>query len=185
MLSHFSHVQLFVTPWTAAHQAPLSMGFSRQEYWSGLLCPPPDRLISIPMSIHKPISRLMPEPISILTPISIYLSTDLSVGCPHSPPGGLPCWNPMPPGTAGTPIKVRQGSTLCSKLAAGQNSPGQQDSVHFLIVPWKSQWQSHTCENMLVGFRGKLGTWWIGIPHAAVNNPSSKRFQKIKLKKFF
>ena len=31
---------LFVTLWTVAHQAPLSMGFSRQEYWSGLLCPP-------------------------------------------------------------------------------------------------------------------------------------------------
>ena len=31
-----SRVQLFVTPWTAAHQAPQSMGFSRQEYWSGL-----------------------------------------------------------------------------------------------------------------------------------------------------
>ena len=31
-----SHVQLFVTLWTVAHQAPLSMGFSRQEYWSGL-----------------------------------------------------------------------------------------------------------------------------------------------------
>src|SRR5574341_1386602 len=30
-----------VTPWTAAHQAPLFMGFSRQEYWSGLSCPPP------------------------------------------------------------------------------------------------------------------------------------------------
>ena len=32
----FSHVQLFVTPWTAAYQAPLLMGFSRQDYWSGL-----------------------------------------------------------------------------------------------------------------------------------------------------
>ena len=31
-----SRVRLFVTPWTVAHQAPLSMGFSRQEYWSGL-----------------------------------------------------------------------------------------------------------------------------------------------------
>ena len=31
----FSCVQLFVTPWTVAHQAPLSMGFSRQEYWGG------------------------------------------------------------------------------------------------------------------------------------------------------
>ena len=36
-----SHVQLFVTLWTVACQAPLSMGFSRQEYWSGLSFPPP------------------------------------------------------------------------------------------------------------------------------------------------
>ena len=35
VLSHFICVQLFVTPWTIAHQVPLSMGFSRQEYWSG------------------------------------------------------------------------------------------------------------------------------------------------------
>ena len=39
MLSHFSHVQLFATLWTVAHQAPLSMGFSKQEYWSGLSFP--------------------------------------------------------------------------------------------------------------------------------------------------
>ena len=37
-------VRLFVTPWTAAHQAPLSMGFSRQEYWSGLPFPSPGDL---------------------------------------------------------------------------------------------------------------------------------------------
>ena len=36
MLSHFSHVRLLATLWTVARQAPLSMGFSRQEYWSGL-----------------------------------------------------------------------------------------------------------------------------------------------------
>ena len=35
---------LFVTPWTLAHQAPLSVGFLRQEYWSGLPCPPPGDL---------------------------------------------------------------------------------------------------------------------------------------------
>ena len=38
-LNHFSHVRLFVTPWTVAPQASLSMGFSRQGYRSGLLCP--------------------------------------------------------------------------------------------------------------------------------------------------
>ena len=44
MLSPFSCVQLFATLWTTACQAPLSMGFSRQEYWNGLLCPPPGDL---------------------------------------------------------------------------------------------------------------------------------------------
>ena len=43
-LSHFSHVQLYATLWTVARQAPLSRGFSRQEYWSGLPCPPPGDL---------------------------------------------------------------------------------------------------------------------------------------------
>ena len=41
MLSHFSRVWLCATLWTAAHQAPLSTGFSRQEYWSGLPFPSP------------------------------------------------------------------------------------------------------------------------------------------------
>ena len=41
LLSRFSRVQLCATPWTAAHQAPLSMGFSWQEYWSGLPLPSP------------------------------------------------------------------------------------------------------------------------------------------------
>ena len=44
MLSRFSRVQLSMTPWIGARQAPLSKGFSRQEYWSGLPCPPPGDL---------------------------------------------------------------------------------------------------------------------------------------------
>ena len=45
-----SCVSLFVTPWTAAYQAPLSMGFSRQEYWSGVPLPSP-QLISTDLLI--------------------------------------------------------------------------------------------------------------------------------------
>ena len=41
LLSCFSHVRLCATPWTAAYQAPPSMGFSRQEYWSGVPSPSP------------------------------------------------------------------------------------------------------------------------------------------------
>ena len=51
---HFSHVQLFATLWTVDHQAPLFMGLSRQEYWSGLPCPPPNPEIEpvALMSLH-------------------------------------------------------------------------------------------------------------------------------------
>ena len=44
VLSSFSHVQLFATPGTVAYQAPLPMGFSRQEHWSGLPFPAPGDL---------------------------------------------------------------------------------------------------------------------------------------------
>ena len=57
MLSHFNQVQLFATPWTVAHQAPLSMGFSGQEYWSGLPCPPPGDL---PDPGIEPVSLMSP-----------------------------------------------------------------------------------------------------------------------------
>ena len=58
-----SRVQLFVTPWTAAYQAPPSMGFSRQEYWSGvpspsLLCESTASLYSLPRSILTCIVRI-------------------------------------------------------------------------------------------------------------------------------
>ena len=50
ILSHFSPIWLFATLWTVAHQALLSTGFSRQEYWSEFPCPPPGDL-SKPMSL--------------------------------------------------------------------------------------------------------------------------------------
>ena len=57
MLSRFSCVQLFVTLWTVACQAPLSMVFSRQEHWSGLPCPPPGDL---PDPGIEPVSLMSP-----------------------------------------------------------------------------------------------------------------------------
>ena len=46
VLSHFSHVQIFAALGTIACQTPLSMGFSRQEYWNLLPCPPPGALLN-------------------------------------------------------------------------------------------------------------------------------------------
>ena len=56
LLNRFSHVQLFVTPWTIAAQAPLSMGFSRQKCFSGLSCPPPGDLPNPRIEPRPPVS---------------------------------------------------------------------------------------------------------------------------------
>ena len=68
MLSWFSCVRLFVTLWTAALQAPLSMGSSRQERWSGLPCPPPGDLP------HPGIGLLILYQLSYQEGISFYRS---------------------------------------------------------------------------------------------------------------
>ena len=47
LLSHFSRVLFLATPWTAAHQAPPSMGFSKQEYWNGVPLPSLKNLLAI------------------------------------------------------------------------------------------------------------------------------------------
>ena len=70
MISCFNCVRLFVTLWTVAHQTLLSMGFSRQEYWSGLLCPPAGDL---------------PNP--GIKPVSLALQAD---SLPSEPPGKPP-----------------------------------------------------------------------------------------------
>ena len=60
-----SHVLLFVTPWTIAHPAPGSMGFSRQEYWSWWLFPPPGDLPNPGFEPGPPVSQedsLLSEP---------------------------------------------------------------------------------------------------------------------------
>ena len=49
-----SHVRLFATPWTVTYQAPLSMGFYRQEYWSGLPFPSPGDLPNPGMEPRSP-----------------------------------------------------------------------------------------------------------------------------------
>ena len=64
-----SHVRLFATPWTAAYQALLSMGFSRQEYWSGVL--PRLVIIFLPSSKRLLISWLQSPSAVILEPPKI------------------------------------------------------------------------------------------------------------------
>ena len=69
LLSHFSHVQLFATPWTVACQAPLSMGFPRQEYWSGLPFPPPRELPDPGMEATSPVSSALADEFFTTDPV--------------------------------------------------------------------------------------------------------------------
>ena len=78
MLSRFSCVYLYAMLWTAAHQAPLSMGFSRQEYWSGV--PLPSLVQGRPGVIHLKVPLYM----SCSLRFSPFLLTSLEVGS-HSP----------------------------------------------------------------------------------------------------
>ena len=79
VLSHFSRVQLFVTLWTKARQFSLSMGFSRQEYWSGFLCPPPGDLPNPGI-----------EPTSLMSPALGKFFTTEPPGKPFPSPGDPP-----------------------------------------------------------------------------------------------
>ena len=56
-----SRVRLFAIPWTVAHQAPLSMGFSRQEYWSGLPLPSPTVILEPPRIKSLTVSIVSPS----------------------------------------------------------------------------------------------------------------------------
>ena len=83
VLTHFSHARLFATPLTVSHQSPLSMGFSKQEYWNGLPCPPPGDLPDSgikPTALHG-FSRMSPALQAILYPLShlgslVFIPTD-------------------------------------------------------------------------------------------------------------
>ena len=66
-----SQVQLLVSPWTAAYQAPPSMGFSRQEYWSGVPLPSPLFQLASPKLVTLPCLALLTEiPVKAMAPHS-------------------------------------------------------------------------------------------------------------------
>ena len=73
VLSRFSRTRFFATIWTIAHYIPLSMGFSRQEYWSGLPCPPPGYLYNPGI---EPESFMSPKfsPVQSLSHVRLFVT---------------------------------------------------------------------------------------------------------------
>ena len=87
-----SHVQLFATPWTIAYQAPLSMEFSRQEYWNGLPFPSPGDLPEPGIEPGSP--ALQTDTVSPETPAKQPPAPVPTANCP--PPAGLTGSPPSP-----------------------------------------------------------------------------------------
>ena len=78
MLNYFTCVQVFATPWTVAHQTPLSMGFTKQEYWSRLPYPPPRDLPNSGIEFTSPTSPALAG--GFFTTKATYQKAPSSVG---------------------------------------------------------------------------------------------------------
>ena len=108
LLSHFNCVQLFTTPWTAAHQAPLSMGFSRHEYWSGFPCPAQGDL---PNARTEPMSLVSPEL------AGGFFTTSVIWEAPLSKTPGMQ-WRPV--NICGRKEGRKQGKKVPKELGSGE-----------------------------------------------------------------
>ena len=116
-----------MTPWTVAHQAPLSMGFSRQEYWSGLPCPPPGGLLNPGMEPRSPTLQVDSSPSE---PRGKPKNT--GVGSLSLLQGILPTQEP----NQGL-LHCRQICILCSKYTNTHRptnpSPNDKINIHILV----------------------------------------------------
>ena len=104
LLSRFSRVRLCVTPWTAAYQASPSMGFSRQEHWSGLPFPSLNMCVCVLNRFSRVRLCTTPWTVDCQAPLSMGFSRqEYWSGLSFPSPGGLPDpeIEPMSPALAG------------------------------------------------------------------------------------
>ena len=130
LLRRFSHVRLCVTPWTAIYQAPLSMGFSRQEHWSGLPFPSPE----LPYDTTIPHVRVCPK-LSESRDMNKYLHTHA-----HSRVHKSWLW-----------LLIRAGFTI-TKRWKHQSWPNKQNAVctlNGMLSSLKKTRNSDTYSNMM------------------------------------
>ena len=132
ILSQLSCVRLCVVPWTVARQAPLSMGFSRQEYWSGLPCPSPEDLTDPGIERTSPLFQ------GHSLPLQCVGSPDLSQAQSNLC-SSRKCSSPVPPVASNSTehhqsiagITGQHLSTRASQASQGSTSlPGHHRAAH-------------------------------------------------------
>ena len=135
MLSLFSRVRLFVTSWTVAGQAPLSMGCTRQEYWSGLSYPPPGDLLDPEikaMSLTSPalVDGFFTTGATWEAPPAACSHGQISDTCPHWL-SFLPCPSFLLPGVTfqAKCLYMNPCLKLCFQTQAETTGTGQRSSL--------------------------------------------------------
>ena len=146
-----SHVRLFVTPRTVACQAPLSMGFSRREYWSGLLCPPPGDLPDPGIKSMSPVSAALQAdslPLShLLRDLPYYFSTSVLILISKE--------NKILP-------LLYDGLIISQHIPAVKENWGRPGFNSWVgKIPWKRTWPptSVSC----LGNPMDRGDWWVSV----------------------
>ena len=138
---HSCHVWLFATPWTVALQAPLSVGFSREEYWSGVPFPSPGDL---PNPGTEPASLTSPALAGrFFTTSTTWEGLAVSQDCPMSPPLGIhtPVWSP-PTHTRVDLSLPKHDKPHCSFLLALSPALSLGSLTHDSQLPWSEQQSS-------------------------------------------
>ena len=143
IVKSLSHVQLFATQWTVAYQAPLSVGFSRQEYWSGLPFPSPGDLPDPGIEPGSPALQadVLPseppgKPSSILGWVinNMVALTELNSYSikyvPPSPVGSVPAWGRSPEEGNGNPVQYSCLEIPWAEDPGRLQSMGSQNAGH-------------------------------------------------------
>ena len=165
MLSRFSRVQLCATLWTAAHQAPPSTGFSKQEYWSRLPFPSPSkvtyRLLFLFSLYVMSDTFATPWTVDCQLPLSIFPRQEYWSGLPFPPLGDLP--NP----------RIKPRSVLSPLLPADTLSLSHQQSPYCSIV-LSCYCMPHLCWLEFKCLSNLLELWWrsalLLFSHSAESN---------------
>ena len=131
VLSHFSHVWPFVASWTITCQAPLSLGFSRRECWSGLPFPPPGDL---PNPRIEPASFMSPALAGKFFTTSTTWEAPCSLHCGLQP-SALQAWQP---GLWEATGPLKRALELESGLGLHPSSASSQVWAKIMLPPWGS-----------------------------------------------
>ena len=160
MVSRFSRVQLFGILWTVACQAPLSMGFFKQEHWSVLPCPPPRDLLDLGIKPASPVAPAFQADSLLLSHQGSPSAGDLS-----SIPGqGTSSHMPQLITGRATPTqkkkkKKKPGTQKShSSVSTGLSAPGQSQGLppsrggHLLVGEWQDSPRAYRVRGIAVAF---------------------------------